>query len=181
MMKVVLGVLVAIVGMAALAVLAGVPYAAERPEGALIRLAWRARGERVQRCRRLSADELAKLPVHMRQEEVCERGMLPYQLRVAVDGRPVVDKEVRAGGAQADRPLFVFEELPVVPGLHRVTITFEREPIASAANDRDERGGTPARLALDDTITLAPRAIVLVTYDDEQRHLRLLAPSDSGR
>jgi len=174
-MKLALGVLVAVIGMVGLAALAGVPYTADRSEGAVIRLAWRARGERVQRCRRRSAAELAKLPVHMREEEVCERGMLPYQLRVAVDGRPVVDREVRAGGARADRPLFVFEELPVAPGLHRMTITFAREPVEPEEHDHDERRETPARLEFDDTVMLTPRAIVLVTYDDEQRRLRLLA------
>jgi hypothetical protein len=186
LVRTVLAVIVLVAGVASLAALAGVPYAAEHPGDAVIRLAWRARGERGQRCRRLSPDELAKLPVHMRQEEVCERGMLPYHLRVAIDGRTMVDQEVRAGGAQSDRPLFVFQELPVPPGEHRVTITFERAESHDDKNrgqadeesdDRELRDlrATPRRLTLDETVTLAARAIVLVTYDDERRRLRLLA------
>ena len=69
---------------AALAALSLVPYTAEPGDRAVVRLAWRTRGERVRACRRLTPDELARLPQHMRQEEVCERRILPYRLRVEI-------------------------------------------------------------------------------------------------
>lgn len=174
----------------ALAALSFTPYTAEPGERALVRLAWRAHGERVRDCRRLSADDLARLPPHMRQEEVCERRVLPYRLRVDVDGARVVDQRVRAGGAREDRPLFVFHDLPVTPGTHHLRITFEREgtPAARERDDQEERDEvdataagrrareTPERLELDAAVRLVSRQIVLVTYDDEGRRL-LLAPS----
>ena len=193
--------LLRVVGGALLFVSAGVlsllseaPYTAEPATHGVIRLAWRARGERVRRCRRLTPDELAKLAAHMRQEEVCERAVLPYRLRVMVDGAPAIDELVRAGGAREDRPLFVFRELSLAPGVHHVTVTFER------ASGRDEEGDdqgeedraprrepgespvreTPHHLALNETVTLAPRAILLVTYDDEGQRLRLLAAPPVG-
>lgn len=181
------GLLVVVAG-AALALLAGVPYAAEPTHHAVLRLAWRARGEREQRCRRLSAEELAKLPVHMRpsNEKVCERGIIPYHLRVSVDDSLAVDELVRAGGAESDRPLFVFHELVVSPGAHHLSIVFAREEDRVDRNREnedeksDDRGSqdlreTPPRLTLDESVTVAPRAIVLVTYDDERRQLHLLA------
>jgi len=177
-----------------LSLLSEAPYTAEPATHGVIRLAWRARGERVRRCRRLTPDELAKLPAHMRQEEVCERAVLPYRLRVTVDGAPAIDELVRAGGAREDRPLFVFRELSVAPGAHHITVVFER---ASGGDAEDEHEGeddraqrrepresavreTPDHLALDETVTLAPRAILLVTYDDEGQRLRLLAAPPGG-
>jgi hypothetical protein len=188
------------VGAALLLVSAGVlsllseaPYTAEPATHGVIRLAWRARGERVRRCRRLTPDELAKLPAHMRQEEVCERAVLPYRLRVTVDGAPAIDELVRAGGAREDRPLFVFRELSVAPGAHHITVAFERASGRDGVEDEveDDRAQrrepresavreTPDHLALDETVTLAPRAILLVTYDDERQRLRLLAAPAVG-
>jgi len=174
----------------ALAALSLTPYTAEPGERALVRLAWRARGERVRECRRLSADDLARLPPHMRQPEVCERRILPYRLRVDVDGARVVDQLVRSGGAREDRPLFVLHDLAVTPGTHHLRITFEREgtPAAREGDEAEEREDvdatetgrrareTPKRLELDAAVRLVSRQIVLVTYDDEGRRL-LLAPS----
>jgi hypothetical protein len=177
-----------------LSLLSETPYTAESAAHGVIRVTWRARGERVRRCRKLAPDELAKLPVHMRQEEVCERAVLPYRLRVTVDGAPAIDELVHAGGAREDRPLFVFHEFSLAPGVHHLAVTFERE------SDRDEEGDdqgeedrvqrreprearireTPHSLAFDETVTLAPRAILLVTYDDEGQRLRLLAAPASG-
>jgi hypothetical protein len=180
-----------VVLVALLALLSGVPYTAEPAQRAIVRLSWRARGERVQRCRRPSDEELEKLPVHMRPREICERGIVPYRLRVRVDDSLAVDALVRAGGAQGDRPLFVFAEVPLSPGTHRLAIAFEREGSdhkkAGSENeesDNQETGDlreTPPRLTLEQTVTLAPRAIVLVTYDDEQRRLALLAGGDTAR
>ena len=191
------------VGAALLLVSAGVlsllseaPYTAEPATHGVIRLAWRARGERVRRCRRLTPDELAQLPAHMRQEEVCERAVLPYRLRVTLDGAPAIDELVRAGGAREDRPLFVFREISVAPGAHHITVAFERasghdgegedehEDESDRVRRREPRTSavreTPDHLALDETVTLAPRAIILVTYDDEGQRLRLLAAPQGG-
>jgi len=174
---------------AALAALSSMPYTAESGDRAMVRLAWRARGERVRECHRLSAEKLARLPQHMRQEETCERRILPYRLQVDLDGVRVIDELVRAGGAREDRPLFVFRDLSVLPGTHHLQVTFEREGTPAApgreeeeeevdATEADRRTReTPARRALDVPVVLVPRQIVLVTYDDERQRLLLAAPN----
>lgn len=175
----VLGITIALGATAVLGLLSGVPYRAESGDHAIIRLAWQARGERAHRCRPPTDDELAKLPQHMRPQEICERGITDYRLRVRLDGQPVVDELVRAGGAQSDRPLFVFHDLSVSAGEHRMDIRFERaEQENEEERDADDAGDareTPRRLTLDETVTLAPGVIVLVTYDYERRRLALLA------
>jgi hypothetical protein len=145
------------------------PYTAERDVGAIVRFAWRARGERVSECRRRTPDELAKLPAHMRQEELCEGRVLPYRLVVDLDGAAVVNQLIHGAGAREDRPLYVFQDIVVTAGSHRVAVTFTREGAVPA----DTTGvlATPARLTLDTMLTLASRRIVLVTYDEEREQL----------
>ncbi|MGE5142321.1 MAG: hypothetical protein ACM3OA_02675 [Acidobacteriota bacterium] len=145
-------------------------YIAERhPEG-VVRLAWRARGEHVRECRHRSAEELAKLPPHMRQEEVCEGRVLPYRLVVLLDGTERINREVRGAGAREDRPLYVTEDLAVAPGPHRVSVSFALEGAATAAAETDAHA-TPSRLTLDTTVTLAERRVLLVTYDEDRKTL----------
>lgn len=149
-------------------VLSFAPYTAERDAGAVVRLAWRARGERVRDCRRLTPEELAKLPAHMRQEEVCEGRILPYRLAVQVDDHTTVDRLIHGAGAREDRPLYVFQDLAVRPGVHRIAIRFTLEGTPATL---ETRLATPPRLTLDTTLTLDARRVVLVTYDEAREQL----------
>src|SRR5579885_3628612 len=121
-----LGAITAAASLAFLAALSRVPYAAEPGADALLRLAWRARGERVEQCRRLTPAELARVPAHMRQEIQCTGRIVPYRLRVALDGREVINELVQAAGARHDRPLYVFRELRVPPGPPALAVRFAR-------------------------------------------------------
>ena len=145
------------------------PYTTEREAVAVVRLAWRARGERVRDCHRLTPEELAKLPVHMRQEEVCEGRVLPFRLAVDLDDSAVVNQLIHGAGAREDRPLYVFQDLAVRPGEHRISVRFTLE---GGPQEHDAtRLATPRRLALDTTLSLAPRQVLLVTYDEEREQL----------
>jgi hypothetical protein len=165
-------------GLAGAAALAGVrlgslaSYTAETDARAIVRLAWRARGERVRNCRHRTPAELEKLPPHMRQEEVCEGRILPYRLVVKLDGRAAVDEVIHGAGAREDRPLYVSRDLAVQPGAHRLAVTFARD--ARAVGDSAIATGgltTPARLTLDTTLSVGSRRVVLVTYDEEREQL----------
>jgi hypothetical protein len=183
------------VALAVTLVIAGlsrVPYTAAAEETSLIRLSWRTPGAYVEECRRLSAEEIERLPVHMRREEVCEGRILPYRLRVIVNGRQVYDETVRPAGAREDRPLYVFRELSVAPGEYQVDVLWEREDVAArvagvlAAESTGPPAGraddppavraparattTPERLTLAAQLRLEPGDISLLTYDlDRQR------------
>jgi hypothetical protein len=165
---------VVVVSALALAALSVLPYTPPAAEEGLLRLSWRARGERVQECRRVSDEEQAGLPAHMRREEVCEGRLLPAHLLVEVDGRVVVDDTVRARGARGDRPLYVFHEIALPPGRHPVRIRFERE-------ERQEGGATPALLELTQTLALAAGEVALVTYDTDLAALVVRTPEPSRR
>ncbi len=165
-------------GLAATAGLVGlsrVPWTEHPGEHAELRLAWRLRSERVRACRRLTAAELARLPAHMRREEVCEGGLRPYRLEVWVDDRPVADDTIRAAGAHADRPLFVLREFELTPGRHDARIRFT--PLGPAApqtvavaRERESPLAAPP-LVFTAPLVLAPRQVALITYDEELRAL----------
>lgn len=147
-------------------------YTAETDARAIVRLAWRARGEQVRNCRHRTPEELQKLPPHMRQEEVCEGRILPYRLVVELDGVAAVNEVIHGAGAREDRPLYVSRDLPVPPGAHRLAVSFARESRA-VGDSAIAPGGlsTPARLTLDTTVAVASRRVVLVTYDEEREQL----------
>ena len=114
---------VAVALAAGTAALSRIPFTPDRDARAALRISWRARGERVEHCRRLSESELETIPVHMRQPTVCEGGSATYQLRVVVDGTLRLDALVRGSGARGDRPMYVFHELSLPPGDHDVRVT----------------------------------------------------------
>lgn len=156
---------VAVAGAAALAIGAGsrVSHVPPGAGAATVRLSWRFTGERVQECRQLTEDELASQPIHMRRTEVCEGRVLPYALRLELDGRLTVQEIVEPSGARGDRPLYVHRELPLEPGTYRLDVAFERTGPA--------RPDSVSRLELSTTVTLGAGDVVLVTYDPDRRAL----------
>jgi hypothetical protein len=166
---------VTVAALAGMAALSYVPYAHEAGAGGELRLAWRARSARVEACRRRTPQELARLPAHMRQEMVCERGVAPYRLHVTLGDSTVVDRPIAAAGARADRPLYVFEELALPPGTYALHVAFTREggAVSDSAAATDPRAAPP-RLALDTTVTLAAGRAALVTYDEDARRLHVV-------
>jgi ferredoxin len=136
------------------ALASGWPQGADA-DHAVLRLGWRLAGQVRERCRDLTAEELAARPVHMRRPRECVSEGLTYDLTAAVDGQVVHRTRVKAPGLRADRPLSVEEDLPVAPGEHLVTVTF-----APA-----EAGSGGRTLALDERIRFLPGRVVLITHD----------------
>jgi hypothetical protein len=152
---------------AALAVCSQLPYSPDGRETALVRLSWRAVGERVERCRRATPEELAALPAHMRRPEICEGSLEPFRLSVALNGETIYTGQVRASGAREDRPTYVFREFEVPAGTHHLQIHF--------APDREDSARAPLRL--DETVTLAARKVLLVTHDPGTDRLSVFSPT----
>lgn len=137
----------------ALVGLSRLPWSAAPGDDGALRLAWQYRSQPVERCRAATPEELAKLPQHMRRTTICERGLRSYVLEVAVDGGAARVDTVRPRGARADRPLGVFSQVPLAPGVHAVRVTFS--PV----------GGGHEPLTVDTALTVAPRQVWLVTLD----------------
>lgn len=171
------GIALAAAALAGVAVLSQWPYRAEAAERSLLRLSWRARGERVEHCRRATAEELAALPAHMRQELVCgEARVAAYRLRIAVDGLTLEDGIAAGSGVPGDRPIYVLREFEVAPGPRRIEVRFVRSGAGEEGGEEERRRSVPPRLELDTSLTVANGTVLLVTYDSERGRLVLLAP-----
>ncbi len=171
-----------------------------RSAAARLRLSWSARPERIELCHTLSPEELAQREEHMRQRVECEGKFATYALRVEVDDGVVGEAVVHGAGLRHDRPLYLLREFAVSPGMHRVRVTLTRRertdndaaafaPAVSQeadtglyagraqreAAERARRAGAaiPPHLALDTSLALAPRGVVLITLNAERRALEL--------
>jgi hypothetical protein len=171
--------------MAVLAWASVAPMPVHGSADAVLRVAWSARPERVERCRERSAEELESLPAHMRQPVACEGAAAEYRLTVTRNGLAVVDRLVRGGGLRHDRRLYVLEEIPMLPGEVTIDVRFDRLGTdaggasgvgAARAAGPAERAvpqgeSVPPQLALTERLSVREREVVLVTYSAERRSL----------
>lgn len=205
-----LGPAISVAIMLSIAGLSQVPLALEPADVSLIRLSWRARGERQRQCRPPSEEERRQLPPHMLQAEICEGRIAPYALEVVLDGATLLRDTVRGSGARQDRPLYVYRELRVEPGDHTLRVDFRRighgeeerpgtteaggavggtagaeEAEAAGAEaaraEAADRPAVPDRLVLSERIRPAGGDVILVTYDSESRRLVVSEPANSPR
>ena len=188
---------IAAAGAAALLVAAAshVPLRVHPSPDARLRVAFSARPERVESCRTLGADELAELPQHMRQSVVCEGATARYRLQVLIDDSLALSTVLRGGGLRRDRRLYALHELPLPsapvvvevrlarldstpaapPPPDAATTTGAPTPAPASRGEEERRrrqaDEVPASLLLRETVTLAPREVLLVTYDQGARRL----------
>jgi hypothetical protein len=97
-------------------------YAAPRVTGSELVVSFKHPGEVAENCRELSPEELAKLPVHMRRERVCDRSRASVRLRVDVDGARIVDADFEPKGIWNDGNSIAIERVPVEVGAHHVRV-----------------------------------------------------------
>ncbi len=158
---------------------------------AMIRVAFSARPQRIETCRTLSEEELAEIPVHMRQSTVCEGKTASYRLDLLRDDSLLAEQVLHGGGLRRDRQLYVLRELHVPSGPATIEVRLTRIDSVSAAPDSVGVGSreaeerhrrisdeVPAWLTIRETVTLAPGEVLLVTYDQARREFRMVrAPS----
>lgn len=97
-------------------------YTAHAAPGSELVVTFKHPGRHSEVCRKSSAEALERLPVHMRQAEVCERGRAPVRLRVSLDGARVVDESFAPKGIWSDGSSVAVEALSVAPGEHQVRV-----------------------------------------------------------
>jgi hypothetical protein len=196
------GAALALTGAFGLAALSNLPVRVHEEPDARLRVAFSARPERIETCRRPSADEEANVPAHMRQTEICEGTTARYRLEVRRDDSLLVTMLVRGGGLRHDRQLYVLRDVAVPVGRATVDVRLTRIDSSAAPSTREERPDdageaherredgdddddrgddarrrrmadeVPAVLRFHDAVELRPREVLLVTYDQSQRRLR---------
>lgn len=146
----------------------------DAPSTGLLRLTWSARPERIETCREQSPAEQAQLPAHMRQPRVCEGTSASYRLEVIYNDSVIDSRILRGGGLRRDRRMYVLRELPVPSGAADLVVRVNRIEEPSPVSDPVAPGSAafvPAQLSLRTRLHVAPREVVLVTYDEQRRVL----------
>lgn len=88
---------------------------------AMIKLAFSHAGEHREECKKLSAQELAKLPTNRRMTTGCKRERMPIVLDLELDGAPVFSGVQQPTGLWKDGPSHVYRRFPVAAGSHTLT------------------------------------------------------------
>ena len=159
---------------AGLAMLSAWPLRSAAPDHALLRLDWRLRGDEAGDCLRPRAEDLEKLPAHMRNPDACLGGLPPYRLRLWVDEAVVLDEVVRGGGVREDRPLTVYRDLRVAPGARRLRATFVREARTLTPTEGTTR--PPTALHLEANAHLQAGRVLLVVRRQDTGELVMRSP-----
>ena len=95
---------------AGVAALADWPTYRQVPPGyGVVMLTFVHGAEWVAECRRLSAQEIAKLPPNMRRVQDCPRGRRPVYVELDIDGRPIFRASLPPSGIAGDGPSRVYE------------------------------------------------------------------------
>ena len=89
---------------------------------ALLRLVVIQGGERVDKCRRLSAAERAKLVRNMRKKFDCPRRRVPITAELSMDGAVLYHASRPPTGLSGDGPSKVYERFAVTPGQHHIEV-----------------------------------------------------------
>ncbi len=174
-----IGLAAAAAGAFGIAWLSQMPITSITSDQALIRLAWRARPERIEHCVAQSPEALAALPPHMRQTTICEGINASYRLEVRLGDATVAERLVEPGGLRRDRPLYVFLEIPVPAGDANLSIHFVRVEGTSGDDEDDGDNGSrdalteavPRSLRWDERVNFAPGQVRVISYDPERREL----------
>lgn len=114
----VLGLLGAFIGYFA----AGPAYAPVPPDRALIKLSFSHTGAPKGECRKLTPEELAKLPRNMRKADQCPRERVPLHVELALDGRLLFRGVLPPTGLSGDGPAQLYEKFFVESGVHRIDV-----------------------------------------------------------
>ncbi len=88
---------------------------------AQIKISFAHGAKRVDDCRRLTAQEIAKLPPRERRPHTCGRERLPTRVQLLVDEVAIYDEVVQPTGLSRDGPARIYRKFAVSPGRHQIT------------------------------------------------------------
>ena len=98
------------------------------PNQAQIKLSLAHSGQRKERCRRLTPQEIASLPANKRRPNTCARQRVPVRIQLLVDGKQLYDAVVQPTGLSRDGPARIYKKFVVSKGSHTVTVRLKDTP-----------------------------------------------------
>ena len=120
----------------------------------MVTVAFSHSGETLEECRRLSQEELLKLPPNMRKLDDCPRERSPIILEASLDGESIYSKTMLPPGIFRDGGINIFFSNRVPAGKHSFKIKMDDSVRKQGFNHVFEQD-----------INLAPAQILLVEYE----------------
>jgi hypothetical protein len=133
------------------------PVYRQIPRGsAIVMLSFVHSADRKAECRRLTPEEIQKLPPNMRRVEVCPRGRRPIYVELDLGGRTVLRANLPPTGIAGDGPSKVYKRFVVPAGNYDVAVRMRDTPRTDGF-DHERRG----------TVTLAADQMFVVDFRSE--------------
>jgi len=107
---------------------------------AQLKLSFTHGGARVQECRRLTQEELAKIPPNMRRPLDCSRERVPVVIELDLDGQPLYRAAIAPSGVWKDGPAAVYRRFTVPAGRHRLAMRLRDDLPGRINPERAGRG-----------------------------------------
>jgi hypothetical protein len=107
-------------------------------------------------CRRLTPEEIAKLPPNMRRVQDCPRGRRALYVELDVDGSKVYQASLPPTGIAGDGPSRVYQRFVLPAGQHDVAVRL-RDTARADGFDHERR----------DRVELAPDQMLVIDYRPE--------------
>lgn len=142
---------------AGVAALSDWPTYAQIPDGTgVVMLTFVHGADRKGECRRLTPEEIAKLPPNMRRVQDCPRGRRPIYVELDVDGRSVYRASLPPTGIAGDGPSRVYQRFVLPAGNHELAVRM-RDTARAEGFDHERR----------DSVALAPDQMLVIDYRPE--------------
>jgi len=150
-------------------------YFATRPafqvlteDEALITIAFAHAGEIREPCRKLSYEELAKLPPNMRKPEECPRERSPVTIETLLDGELLYRASLQPAGLFGDGGVDVYYSKKIPAGDHHLTLKMNDSINIKGFNHN-----------LEQQIKIDPAQILLVNFDPRHGFIVRQGPSQA--
>lgn len=126
------------------------------PDKAVIKLSFSHAGAHMEECRRLTQEELNRLPPNMRRPMDCQRERVPLLVELELDGELLYRDELPPSGLAHDGASTAYRKFPVSSGRHRIVTRL-----------RDSRRPDGFDFEKSADITLAPEQNFVIDFRPE--------------
>jgi len=93
-------------------------YSQMSPDQALIKLAFSHAAKRIVPCRKRTAEELTKLPAHMRRKMDCPRERSPVHVELEIDDNMIYKSVTKPAGIAKDGRSSIYQRITLPAGKH---------------------------------------------------------------
>ena len=125
---------------------------------AMVSLSFSHAGQRIRECRKLTQEELNKLPPNMRKPDDCPRERLPLRVRFTSGGETLYDATREPAGLWKDGPATVYRRLELDAGPQRLFIGM------SDSGDNDQFD-----YVLEEEVNLEPGDHLVVEFNETRK------------